>query len=138
FIAPTGRRYGLVVTSAWDERQNPEASTAAALAYLKDLHARFGDWPLALAGYNTGETRVAQALREQGVASYYQLALSDETERYVFRAFAAKVILSDPKRYGFQVPAEQLYRPRDADVVEVRVRDRVLVTDLAKASGSFY
>lgn len=138
FIASTGRRYGLAVTPAWDERRNPERSTAAALAYLRDLYAQFRDWPLALAAYNAGEGRVEQALRRQGVASYYQLALPAETERYVFRALAAKLILADPERYGFQLQREQLYRPHEADVVEIQVRDRLLVTELARAGGSFY
>ncbi len=138
FIASTGRRYGLTVTPWWDERRNPESSTAAALAYLKDLHARFRSWPLALAGYNAGEGRVEDALRRQGVSSYYQLALPSETERYVFRALAAKLILSHPERYGLQVQTEQLYRPHEADTVEVSVQNRILVADLARAGGSFY
>ncbi|HSF02148.1 MAG TPA: lytic transglycosylase domain-containing protein, partial [Solirubrobacterales bacterium] len=96
FIASTARRYGLAVTSGWDERRNPERSTAAALAYLHELRQRFADWPLALAAYNAGETRIDQAVRHQGVSSYYQLALSEESERYVFRALAAKLILSEP------------------------------------------
>jgi hypothetical protein len=138
FIASTGRRYGLTVTPWWDERRNPESSTAAALAYLKDLHARFGNWPLALAGYNAGEGRVEAALVHQGVSSYYQLALPSETERYLFRAVAAKLILAEPQRYGFQIQTEQLYRPHEVDTVEVSVRSRILVADLARASGSFY
>jgi soluble lytic murein transglycosylase-like protein len=138
FIDDTARRYGLRVSDAWDERRDPERSTAAAIAYLRDLHARFGDWPLALAGYNAGEGRVETALGQQGVSSYYQLALPQETERYVFRALAAKLILSEPRRYGFQLPAEQLYRPQEADTVEISVRSRLMVADLARASGSFY
>ncbi len=138
FIASTGRRYGLAITPWWDERRNPQSSTAAALAYLKDLHTRFGSWPLALAGYNAGEARIEDALRRQGVPSYYQVALPSETERYVFRALAAKLVLSEPERYGFQVPTEQLYRPQETDTVEVWVRNRLLVADLARAGGSFY
>ena len=138
FIASTAKRYGLAVTSGWDERRNPERSTAAALALLRELRKRFPDWPLALAAYNTGETRIDQALRHQGVTSYYQVALSDETERYVFRALAAKLILSEPERYGFEVPHEQRYRPYDADVVGIELRDRVAVTELARQAGSFY
>jgi hypothetical protein len=138
FIPSTGRRYGLAVTAWWDERRNPESSTAAALAYLKDLHGRFRSWPLALAGYNAGEGRVESALAQQGVPSYYQLALPSETERYFFRALAAKLLLSEPHRYGFQLQTEQLYRPQEADTVEVWVRSRILVADLARASGSFY
>jgi soluble lytic murein transglycosylase-like protein len=138
FIAATGRRYGLAVTAAWDERRDPARSTTAALAYLQDLHARFRDWPLALAAYNTGESRVEQALKRQAVTSYYQLALSEETERYVFRAFAAKLILSDPGRYGFEIPAEQRYQPRETDVVEITLRNPVALTDLARSVGSFY
>jgi hypothetical protein len=53
-----------------------------------------------------GEARVAQALQSQRVATYYRLALPEETERYVLRVMAAK-ILSDPARYGFEVPTEQ-------------------------------
>ena len=138
FIASTAKRYGLSVTTGWDERRNPERSTAAALALLRELRQRFGDWPLALAAYNTGEARIEQAMRHQSVSSYYQLALSEETERYVFRALAAKLILSEPERYGFEIPHEQRYRPYDAEVVEIELRDRVTVTELARQAGSFY
>jgi membrane-bound lytic murein transglycosylase D len=138
FIASTAKRYGLAVTSGWDERRNPERSTAAALAYLRELRQRFPDWPLALAAYNAGEGRIDQALRHQGVTSYYQVALADETERYVFRALAAKLILSEPERYGFEVPHEQRYRAYDADLVAIELRDRVAVAELARQAGSFY
>jgi hypothetical protein len=138
FIAATARRYGLAVTSGWDERRNPERSTAAALAYLRELRRRFADWPLALAAYNAGEGRIDQAMRHQGVSSYYQLALPLETERYVFRALAAKLILTEPERYGFEVPPEQRYRPHDADVVGIELRERVAVAELARQAGSFY
>jgi soluble lytic murein transglycosylase-like protein len=138
FIASTAKRYGLSVTSGWDERRNPERSTAAALAYLRELRQRFPDWPLALAAYNAGDGRIEQALRHQGVSSYYQVALSEETERYVFRALAAKLILSEPERYGFEVPREQRYRAYDADVVAIELRERIAVADLARRAGSFY
>jgi membrane-bound lytic murein transglycosylase D len=138
FIASTAKRYGLAVTSGWDERRNPERSTAAALALLRELRQRFNDWPLALAAYNAGEARIEQAMRHQGVSSYYQLALSDESERYVFRALAAKLILADPERYGFEITHEQRYRPYDADVVELELQERVAVSTLARQAGSFY
>jgi hypothetical protein len=138
FIASTAKRYGLAVSTGWDERRNPERSTAAALALLRELRQRFSDWPLALAAYNAGEGRIEQALRHQGVTSYYQVSLADETERYVFRALAAKLILSEPGRYGFEVPHEQRYRPYDADVVGIELRERVAVADLARQAGSFY
>jgi membrane-bound lytic murein transglycosylase D len=60
------------------------------------------------------------------------------SERYVFRALAAKLILSEPERYGFEVPHEQRYRPYDDDVVEIELRDRISVTELAWQARSFY
>lgn len=138
FIASTARLYGLRVTSSWDERRDPVRSTAAAIAYLRDLYARFRDWPLTLAGYNSGEDRVSQAIKYQGVADYYSLALPTETERYFFRALAAKLILEDPARYGFQVPLEERYSPPSTDQVTIRTSWRLRVRDLAGAAGSFY
>jgi hypothetical protein len=65
FIAETGRRYGLTVTPYLDERRDPVKSTDAALAYLQELHGRFGSWYLAAAAYNSGENRVERLLRER-------------------------------------------------------------------------
>ena len=69
-----------------------------------------------------------------------QLALADETERYVFRALAAKMILSEPERHRFEVPHEQRYRPHDADVIVIDLRDRTAVAELggkpARSTGS--
>jgi hypothetical protein len=138
FVPDTARRYGLRVTRAWDERRDPERSTAAAIAYLRDLHAQFRDWPLALAAYNAGERRVATALQAQGVSGYYQLVLPSETERYVFRILAAKLILEAPDHYGFAIAPEERYAPHATDVVAVPVSDSLAVRELASAAGSFY
>ena len=138
FIPATARRYGLRVTASWDERRDPELATRAALAYLADLYGQFGQWSLALAAYNSGEARVRSAIRRQKVANYFQLALPRETERYVFRAYAAKLILSEPDRYVLHIPDEELYRPPPRDRVRVRVRRRLSVLAIAEASGSFY
>lgn len=138
FIPDTGRRYGLRVTRAWDERRDPERSTAAAIAYLKDLHAQFRNWPLALAAYNAGERRVTAALQAQGVSKYYQLVLPIETERYVFRILTAKLILEAPDHYGFDVAPEERYAPHPTDVVILPVTGYLDVRELAAAAGSFY
>ncbi len=138
FIPDTGRRYGLRVTSAWDERRDPERSTAAAIAHLRDLYARFHDWPLALAAYNAGEQRVVEALQAQGVSGYYRVVLPVETERYVFRILAAKLILEAPDHYGFDIAPEERYAPRETDVVTVPVTGYLSVRELATAAGSFY
>lgn len=83
----TARRYGLLVEGHLDERIDPVKSTFAAAAYMKDLYAQFGDWPLALAAYNAGENRVEQALQRVGAQDFWtlqrQAALPDETLRYV-------------------------------------------------------
>ena len=138
FVPDTGRRYGLRVTRAWDERRDPERSTAAATAYLRDLYAHFRDWPLALAAYNAGERRVTAALKSQGVSEYYQLVLPIETERYVFRILAAKLILEAPDHYGFDIAPEERYAPHSTDVITVPVTGSLGVRELAAAAGSFY
>jgi hypothetical protein len=138
FIPVTARRYGLRVTASWDERRDPELATRAALAYLADLYGQFGQWSLALAAYNSGEARVRLAIRRQKVRSYFQLALPTETERYVFRVHAARLILAKPRRYGFQIPEEERYQPPRKERVRVRVHHRLTVTAIAEAAGSFY
>ncbi|MBI4571692.1 MAG: transglycosylase SLT domain-containing protein [candidate division NC10 bacterium] len=138
FIPATARRYRLRLTPMWDERRDPELATRAALRYLGDLHREFGQWSLALAAYNGGEARLRAAMARQRVQSYFQLALPAETERYVFRAYAAKLILAEPERYGLQVAAEALYRPPEWDRLRVRVRRGTTVLAIAEATGSFF
>ncbi|HSV93986.1 MAG TPA: lytic transglycosylase domain-containing protein, partial [Desulfobacterales bacterium] len=102
FIEPTGRKYGLQIDSARDERRSLQSSTDAALAYLKDLRQMFGAWTLAVAAYNMGENGLRADMAQQNARDYYRLHLPMETQRYVFRILTAKIILKDPGRYGFR------------------------------------
>lgn len=80
----TARSLGLS-TSPRDQRLDPERSARAAARYLRRLHQRFGDWRLALAAYNAGETRVNDLLQRSKTRSYDAIArkLPAETQMYV-------------------------------------------------------
>jgi membrane-bound lytic murein transglycosylase D len=136
FISSTGSRYGLDRSHWIDERMDPEKSTGAAIEYLTDLHGLFGDWTLALAGYNCGENRVMSLIRRQEnghLDRFWDLfgALPTETARYVPRFMATLLIVNDPERYGFQL-AEPL--PPVADET-IDVSRHVRLGDLDQALG---
>ncbi|MBW1686333.1 MAG: LysM peptidoglycan-binding domain-containing protein [Deltaproteobacteria bacterium] len=136
FISSTGSRYGLKRSHWIDERMDPERSTAAAIEYLTALHGMFGDWMMALAGYNCGEHRVMSVIRRQEngyLDRFWDLfgQLPWETARYVPRFLATLLIVNDPEKYGFELPDP--LPPLDYDTVAVA--RHVRLTDLDRALG---
>lgn len=118
FTPYTARKYGLIVDNYRDERRNLVASTRAAIQYLRELYALFGSWTLAAAAYNMGEDGLMGEILEQGTKAYYDLYLSLETQRYVFKILTAKLILSDPQRYGFHLEDADYYPPFRTEQVQ--------------------
>lgn len=105
FIPATARRFGLKIDWWVDERRDVVLATDAALDYLEELHDRFGDWLLALAGYNWGEGRVSRALRRAGPdAGFFDIRVPRETSRYVDRLLAYSAIFADPAKHGVELP----------------------------------
>ena len=108
FIPSTGKIYGLKQNWWVDERRSVIESTNAALNYLEKLYKEFGSWELALASYNAGEGRVGRAIkrnkRNKKPTGYYSLRLPKETKNYVPKLFAIKNIISNPKKYGLNLP----------------------------------
>lgn len=105
FIPSTGFKFGLKRDVFIDERMDPEKSTQAAIAYLKELHQIFGDWNTALAAYNCGEGRVLRVIKTQNVNyldDFWDLfgRLPFETARYVPRFLATLHVINNKERYG--------------------------------------
>lgn len=137
FIASTGRMMGLEADWWRDERRDFEKSTEAAARFLKDLHERFdGDWYLAVASYNAGPGKVAQAIRKYHTRDFWELSrgkyLQAETKNYLPKLLAAMLIAKSPEKYGF---TEVDYHPPLAfDTVTVpTATDLEVVADLCDA-----
>jgi membrane-bound lytic murein transglycosylase D len=85
----TAKTLGL---STWlpDERTDPAKSARAAAQLLRNLHGRFGNWPLALAAYNAGEGRVSRALAGNKAKTFADVCplLPVETRLYVPKIYA--------------------------------------------------
>jgi len=138
FMPVTARGYGLEISDDVDERLHVEKSTEAACKLLLDYKKRFGNWTLAAAAYNMGETRIAKELAAQKATNFYDLNLNAETSRYVFRIVAIKEIMDNPEVYGYYQEEFDNYQPlEDYTVVEVNTSLSSLA-DFAIEHGTTY
>ena len=138
FMTYTGRHYGLAIDRNIDERRNFFASTKAAVAYLHDLHDLFGSWTLAAAAYNIGEDRIQAEKTSQRADNYYDIYLPIETQRYIFKIIAVKLLLSNPARYGFHLQEEDYYPPVTFDRVKITVPGSTPLYLVAQAAGTHF
>ena len=138
FMGPTAQRFQLKTTETIDERLDMASATDAALTYLQTLYRQFHSWALAMAAYNCGEGRLQKEIDAQRVNNFYHLDLPEETERYIHRILAAKLILENPAIYGFALPAEDLYQPQAVEVVELIAFKELPITEVASACGVYF
>jgi membrane-bound lytic murein transglycosylase D len=137
FMPETAKERGMEVNEIVDERYDLEKSTQAACSYFLSAKAKFGSWTLAAASYNGGMTGVNRQMESQKVTDYYDLLLTEETSRYVFRILALKEIMKNPDKFGFSLKNEELYKNLPIKKIEVdsSIAD---LADFAKAQGINY
>ena len=133
FIASTGYKYGLRRDTWIDERMDPEKSTAAAIAYLTELHQIFGDWTTVLASYNCGEARVLRLISSQKINymdNFWDLyeKLPSETAFYVPKFLAVLRIINDPASYGIELPPLE----KELTYEKVNINKQILLKTLAR------
>jgi len=138
FIPSTGEKYGMKRTRVIDERLDFFKATEGALAYLKSLYDEFKSWTLAMAAYNAGENRIRKEIELQRTRDYFYLDLPMETERYVYKITVAKIVLSEPEKYGFYLEKDECYDPLQVDRVQIELPQPLPIMDVARAVGSFY
>lgn len=119
FLEGTGKEYKLEINKEVDMRYNQELETVAACKFLKDSYRRWGSWITAAAAYNCGNGRISKTMDEQRVTSYFDMILPNETERYVYRLLAFKLITEDPAKYGFHISDEGWYQPLEYKTITV-------------------
>ena len=138
FIEGTGEKYGLTINEEVDERRSIFASTRAALSCLKEFHQAFGSWTLAAAAFNMGKEGLQTEILAQKTDNYYHLYMPLETQRYVLRIIAAKLIVTNPKKYGFHLTKNDLYPPLHYDHVTVECTDRIPIRIVAEAAKTHF
>ncbi len=118
FIPEAARAYHLrIIPDVVDERHSPQKSTEAAVRFLSDLYAKFGDWDLVFAAYNMGPfglmTRLNQVEGER--VGFWELVdadlLPEETSNYAPAIQAIALILNNLQRLkfaGIQMRAPQV------------------------------
>ena len=122
FMYPTGKMYGLNVTSYIDQRCDPYKATVAAAEYLKSLYSMFGDWQMVLAAYNAGPGTISKAIRRSGgKKTYWEIRpyLPTETQGYVPAFIAANYVMSyGPEHNIYPAVPRKTYFEVDTVVVK--------------------
>jgi soluble lytic murein transglycosylase-like protein len=138
FIPSTGEKYGMRKNRGIDERFDFFKATEGALSYLKNLNEELKSWTLSMAAYNAGENRIRKEVDLQKTRSYFYLDLPLETERYVYKIAVAKIILSDPRRYGYALEEKEFYHPLQVERVQIELTQPLPIIEVARAIGCFY
>jgi membrane-bound lytic murein transglycosylase D len=132
-LSDAGKENGLEINDNVDERYHLEKATEAACDYLIQAKNRLGSWTLAAAAYHGGNYGIEKILKEQMVDDYYDVLAGENTERYVPRIVAAKEILSNPQKYGFEFDKADLYELGPTYAVKVDT----VITDIAAFAQKF-
>lgn len=119
FMPETAKEYNLEVSSTVDQRYDVVKATEAACAYFKKAYNKFGNWTLVAASYNRGMAGIERQQVSQGVSDYYDLYLTEETSRYVFRILALKEIMLNQDKYGYIFTKEELYKPLKTRTISI-------------------
>ncbi|MEL7021165.1 MAG: lytic transglycosylase domain-containing protein [Bacteroidota bacterium] len=138
FMKGTATDHGLEVSSEVDERYHLEKATRAACSYLKKLKERHGSWALVAAAYNMGSSRLKKEMEKQSATTYYDLNLSEETMRYVFRIVALKTILENPNQFGFYLGETHRWQPLPPST-EIEIKEGIAhLGKFARRYGTSY
>jgi hypothetical protein len=132
-LPDAGKENGLEINDNVDERYHLEKATEAACDYLIQAKNRLGSWTLAAAAYHGGNYGIEKILKEQMVDDYYDVLAGENTERYVPRIVAAKEILSNPEKYGFEFDKADLYELGPTYTVKVDT----VITNIAAFAQKF-
>jgi soluble lytic murein transglycosylase-like protein len=96
FIPATARLYGLRVDETLDERYDVFREVEAAAAYLRDLYAHYGEWPLAIAAYNFGSSNVDAAIAKAGTRDVGALRKAGALNGYTSTVLASMLVMQRP------------------------------------------
>ncbi|MDE1163507.1 MAG: LysM peptidoglycan-binding domain-containing protein [Acidobacteriaceae bacterium] len=104
FMTYTGSEYNLTRNGYFDYRFDPEKSTRAYAKLIKNYHALFNDWYLAMIAYDWGPGNVQRIVSRTGYSDFWDLyrhaSMPAETRAYVPQILAAIIMAKNPEKYG--------------------------------------
>ena len=116
----TAQQFGLEVNDEVDERFHIEKSTVAACKFFKSAFAKYKNWTTVAASYNAGMGRISKEKENQQVEDSFDMLLTSESSRYVFRILAMKQFLENPKAFGYTIAHDQFYQTISTKEISVK------------------
>lgn len=138
FMEATAKDQGLYIDKDADMRRDPKLATEAACKYLKWAYSIFNDWTLVAASYNRGVSGIQNVMKDQQTTSLFDMHLNPETERYVYRIIAFKLILENPEAYGYFLKPEERYKPYNFTTKTVKEGEVIDLIAFAKNHNTSY
>ncbi len=142
FMPSTAKGYGMKINSFVDERRNVFLSTVAAAKYLNNAYTMLKkrgaeDWLLAMSAYNAGVGSIRRVIKQQKAHDFFDLVLRvDETNKYVWRAAAIKLIMENQKDiFGKEF---ELQKPilSENQLVKLTLKGHYKIDEWASAKGT--
>jgi len=119
-LPKTAQQFGLEVTDEVDERYHVEKATAAACKYFKSAYNKYHNWTTVASSYNAGMGRISEEREKQKVDESFDLLLTSETSRYIFRILAVKQFMENPKSFGYQFQHDDFYHTISTKTISVK------------------
>ena len=104
FMERTAESFDLRIDAFIDERGDFIKSTEAAVSYLQRAREEIGSsWFLVCASFNLGIQGVQERILRQNSSNYWEMVFPPETEDYVPKIIAIKLIMENAEKFEFKV-----------------------------------